>query len=262
MGNGAHAKPGKTRHYTAAAAIIGGAAAPALFAGNAHAATMSQWNAVAQHESGGDWSINHSGDGKSVGGLQFITPTWRATVAWLSSHGYNVSCYNLNPYQGMPRSSVPNKDQTILAGEALLGLYGSGQWASGNGNGLGASMFHGGANPWGLPGTQAPSDATCGSGSPAPAPQPPPTAPPSSPPVVHSTPSSDGENTTPSRGSTVTAPVATGSSYTVVEGDWLAKIAQRHYGDWHKWTLIYAANRDVIGSNPNLIYPGQVLTLP
>jgi nucleoid-associated protein YgaU len=60
----------------------------------------------------------------------------------------------------------------------------------------------------------------------------------------------------------VTAPVATGSSYTVVEGDWLAKIAQRHYGDWHKWTLIYAANRDVIGSNPNLIYPGQVLTLP
>ena len=29
-----------------------------------------------------------------------------------------------------------------------------------------------------------------------------------------------------------------------------------------KYTVIYNANRGVIGGNPNLIYPGQVLTIP
>lgn len=50
-------------------------------------------------------------------------------------------------------------------------------------------------------------------------------------------------------------------TYTVVAGDSLSKIAKREYGDASKWPKIYEANRDQI-KNPDLIHPGQVLTLP
>ena len=50
-------------------------------------------------------------------------------------------------------------------------------------------------------------------------------------------------------------------TYTVVAGDSLSKIAKREYGDASKWPKIYDANRDQI-KNPDLIHPGQVLTLP
>lgn len=53
-----------------------------------------------------------------------------------------------------------------------------------------------------------------------------------------------------------------GGSYTVVKGDCLWKIAKQYYGDGSKWGTIYNANKSVIGGNPNLIYPGQVLTIP
>lgn len=49
--------------------------------------------------------------------------------------------------------------------------------------------------------------------------------------------------------------------YTVVKGDCLWNIARRFYGNGSKYTVIYEANRDQI-KNPNLIYPGQVLTIP
>ena len=51
------------------------------------------------------------------------------------------------------------------------------------------------------------------------------------------------------------------TSYTVVSGDSLSKIAKRVYGDASKWPKIFEANRDTI-KNPDLIHPGQVLTLP
>lgn len=50
--------------------------------------------------------------------------------------------------------------------------------------------------------------------------------------------------------------------YTVVSGDCLWTIAKKHYGDATRWGDIYEANQSVIGSNPNLIYPGQELLLP
>lgn len=50
-------------------------------------------------------------------------------------------------------------------------------------------------------------------------------------------------------------------SYTVVKGDCLWHIAKRFYGNGSKYTVIYNANMDKI-KNPNLIYPGQVLTIP
>ena len=61
--------------------------------------------------------------------------------------------------------------------------------------------------------------------------------------------------------STPTASAGSERTYTVVAGDSLSKIAKREYGDANKWHQIYAANKATI-SNPDLIHPGQVLTLP
>lgn len=55
---------------------------------------------------------------------------------------------------------------------------------------------------------------------------------------------------------------ASAQSYTVVKGDCLWNIAKRFYGNGSLYTVIYNANQGVIGGNPNLIYPGQVLTIP
>ncbi|NRF70236.1 LysM peptidoglycan-binding domain-containing protein [Aquincola sp. S2] len=53
-----------------------------------------------------------------------------------------------------------------------------------------------------------------------------------------------------------------GTYHVVAAGDWLSKLAQRYYQSIHKWPVIYEANRDVIGSNPNLIKPSQRLLIP
>ncbi|MGI4862518.1 MAG: LysM peptidoglycan-binding domain-containing protein [Janthinobacterium lividum] len=58
------------------------------------------------------------------------------------------------------------------------------------------------------------------------------------------------------------AAATTGESYTIVSGDTLSKIAKNHYGDGAKWHQIYEANKAIIGSNPDHIEVGQVLTLP
>lgn len=54
------------------------------------------------------------------------------------------------------------------------------------------------------------------------------------------------------------------TSYTVVSGDSLWAIAARSdvYGSGDEWRKIYEANMDTVGPNPNLIYPGQELTIP
>lgn len=60
-----------------------------------------------------------------------------------------------------------------------------------------------------------------------------------------------------------TLPIPPGNgAVTVVEpGQCLWLIAQRIYGNGVRYTLIYQANRNQI-RDPNLIYPGQVFTLP
>ncbi|MDP5274919.1 bifunctional 2',3'-cyclic-nucleotide 2'-phosphodiesterase/3'-nucleotidase [Chengkuizengella axinellae] len=55
---------------------------------------------------------------------------------------------------------------------------------------------------------------------------------------------------------------ATVDTYVVQSGDNLWKIATAQLGDGSKWELIYEKNKEVIGNNPNLIVPGQTLTLP
>ncbi len=60
-----------------------------------------------------------------------------------------------------------------------------------------------------------------------------------------------------------TKPASTnsGKTYTVKKGDCLWNIAKRFYGNGSQYTKIYNANKDKI-KNPNLIYVGQVLTIP
>lgn len=50
-----------------------------------------------------------------------------------------------------------------------------------------------------------------------------------------------------------------GNTYTVVEGDWLSKIAGRAYGDIFAYDQIAKANNI---PNPDLIEPGMKLTIP
>lgn len=49
---------------------------------------------------------------------------------------------------------------------------------------------------------------------------------------------------------------------TVVAGDSLWNLAKKYYGNGAQYKKIYEANKAVIGSNPNLIKPGQKLVIP
>ena len=47
-------------------------------------------------------------------------------------------------------------------------------------------------------------------------------------------------------------------TYTVQPGDTLWSIARKYNTTWQQ---IYENNKEVIGDNPNLIYPGQILII-
>lgn len=84
--------------------------------------------------------------------------------------------------------------------------------------------------------------------APAPAPAPPTAAPPpAAPGPAPAPPPAPAPKVNPSR------------TYTVVHGDTLWAIAQRLLGSGTQWTTLYNENKGVIGSNPNLIYAGEVL---
>ena len=57
------------------------------------------------------------------------------------------------------------------------------------------------------------------------------------------------------------ATTKTTKTYTVQKADTLQKVSLKFYGTTKKWTKIYNANREKI-SNPEKIYPGQVLVIP
>jgi hypothetical protein len=52
-----------------------------------------------------------------------------------------------------------------------------------------------------------------------------------------------------------------GQFYTVLPGDWLAKIAKDYCGNYRDWPALYDANRQTIGPNPNLMRAGQRLRI-
>ncbi len=72
------------------------------------------------------------------------------------------------------------------------------------------------------------------------------------------TPSSQISQTDPSN-FTEWGPKITTTTYTVIEGDWLSKIAERAYGNIMTYNKIALANNI---TNPNLIEAGTVLTIP
>lgn len=51
------------------------------------------------------------------------------------------------------------------------------------------------------------------------------------------------------------------TKHTVVKGESLSKIAKHYYDDMMKYKKIFEANRDIL-DNPDLIHPGQILTIP
>lgn len=53
-----------------------------------------------------------------------------------------------------------------------------------------------------------------------------------------------------------------GQPYTVASGDSLSAISGRFWGDVLLWPILYKANRQTVGSNPNLITVGMKLSVP
>jgi len=53
-----------------------------------------------------------------------------------------------------------------------------------------------------------------------------------------------------------------GTDYTIKEGETLAQIAARVYGNPSQWTIIFYANQDRLGTNVSLLIPGFTLRLP
>ncbi|HMQ34826.1 MAG TPA: hypothetical protein PKD53_29165, partial [Chloroflexaceae bacterium] len=57
-------------------------------------------------------------------------------------------------------------------------------------------------------------------------------------------------------------PIPAPSNYTIQPRDFLRWMAQRAYGNEMLWPEIYHANRNVLGPNPDLIYPGVTVRIP
>lgn len=127
---GKHRRPtvfNRTTRFAAIAGVTGAAvAAPLLGATSASAATASEWDQVAQCESGGNWSIN-TGNGY-YGGLQFSASTWAA---------YGGTQYAASADQA-------SKTQQIAVAEKVLAGQGKGAWPN-CGVSLSNAAFDGGS---------------------------------------------------------------------------------------------------------------------
>ena len=129
-GKGKHRRPTALQRSTRAMTVAGVAgvavAAPLMASGTASAATDSEWDAVAQCESGGDWSIN-TGNGY-YGGLQFSASSWA---------GAGGTRYAPLPHQA-------TKAQQIEIAEKVLAGQGKGAWPV-CGTGLSSASYDGGS---------------------------------------------------------------------------------------------------------------------
>ncbi|MFF3331482.1 transglycosylase family protein [Streptomyces sp. NPDC002888] len=233
-GKGKHRRPSKTTRAIAIAGVTGAAvAAPLMAAGNASAATASEWDTVAQCESGGNWSIN-TGNGY-YGGLQFSASTWAA-------------------YGGTQYASQANqasKAQQIAVAEKVLASQGKGAWPV-CGKGLSGASSSGSTDT--SSGSGSSSSGSSGSSS--------------SNDSGTSTRSSEQQasrsSERPAAKKTVTTPTGKkvkkgDGEYKVVTGDTLSSIAtkQKVAGGWEK---LFELNKDIV-QDANLIYPGQQLHL-
>ena len=205
-------------------------AAPLIGASTASAASVATWDAVAQCESGGNWSIN-TGNGY-YGGLQFSQSSWEAAGG----------------LQYAPRADLATKDQQIAIAEKLLAMQGPSAWSCASAGGLTA----GGPAPDINPGGSTTNSSSSSSSTSTPAGT-----------SSGSTSGSSGASTTkpaPASTHTTWSKHAKGhGQYTVRSGDTLFKIAKVHHvrGGWHK---LFELNKDTV-KDADLIYPGQHLRL-
>ena len=244
---------------TAAALAIGGAVAATMSMPAANAVDGATWDALAQCESGGNWSIN-TGNG-FYGGLQFTQQSW---------NGVGMS--------GSPATAT--RAQQIEAGERLLAIQGWGAWPACSAK-LGLYGKTGAAPTYTEPTTTVAAQSQTQQTYTAPAAQVAPAAPaaqaapaaveaPAAPaaPVAPAAPAVEAPAAAPAApaveapvaAAPVAAPKAAAGTYTVVPGDSLSLIAAK-LGVAGGYQAIAAANTDII-YNVDLIFPGQVLTIP
>lgn len=227
---------------TAAALAIGGAVATTVSMPAANAVDGATWDALAQCESGGNWSIN-TGNG-FYGGLQFAQQSWS---------GVGMS--------GSPATAT--RAQQIEAGERLLAIQGWGAWPACSAK-LGLYGKTGAAPTYTEPTTvaaqsQTQQTYTAPAAQAAPAAVEAPAAAPAAP-VAPVAPAVEAPVAAPVAEAPVAAPKAAAGTYTVVPGDSLSLIAAK-LGVAGGYQAIAAANTDII-YNVDLIFPGQVLTIP
>lgn len=242
---------------TAAALAIGGVAAATMSMPAANAVDGATWDALAQCESGGNWSIN-TGNG-FYGGLQFTQQSW---------NGVGMS--------GSPATAT--RAQQIEAGERLLAIQGWGAWPACSAK-LGLYGKTGAAPTYTEPTTTVAAQSQTQQAYTAPAAQAAPVAPAAqaapaaveapaaapAAPVAPAAPAVEAPAAAPAveapvAAAPVAAPKATAGTYTVVPGDSLSLIAAK-LGVAGGYQAIAAANTDII-YNVDLIFPGQVLTIP
>lgn len=241
---------------TAAALAIGGAVAATMSMPAANAVDGATWDALAQCESGGNWSIN-TGNG-FYGGLQFTQQSW---------NGVGMS--------GSPATAT--RAQQIEAGERLLAIQGWGAWPACSAK-LGLYGKTGAAPTYTEPTTTVAAQSQTQQTYTAPAAQAAPAAPAAqaapaaveapaaapAAPVAPAAPAVEAPAAAPAAEAPVAAPVAApkaaAGTYTVVPGDSLSLIAAK-LGVAGGYQAIAAANTDII-YNVDLIFPGQVLTIP
>ncbi|MFE7962790.1 transglycosylase family protein [Streptomyces cellulosae] len=229
-GKGKHRRPSKATRAIAIAGVTGAAVAgPLMASGTASAATASEWDAVAQCESGGNWSIN-TGNGY-YGGLQFSASTWAA---------YGGTQYAATADQA-------SKAQQIEIAEKVLAGQGKGAWPV-CGTGLSNTPYSGAAAEapkTEAPKTEAPAERTEEKAS-------------------RSAERSAAPAEEKAAKKTVTTPTGKkvekgDGEYKVVKGDTLSSIAAEHdvEGGWAK---LFELNDDIV-DDADLIYPGQQLHL-
>ena len=223
----------------------------------ANAVDGATWDALAQCESGGNWSIN-TGNG-FYGGLQFTQQSW---------NGVGMS--------GSPATA--SRAQQIEAGERLLAIQGWGAWPACSAK-LGLYGKTGAAPTYTEPTTTVAAQSQTQQTYTAPAAQVAPAAPaaqaapaaveaPAAAPVAPAAPAAvEAPAAAPASPAVeapavapVAAPKAAAGTYTVVPGDSLSLIAAK-LGVAGGYQAIAAANTDII-YNVDLIFPGQVLTIP
>ncbi|GAA3484103.1 transglycosylase family protein [Streptomyces yanii] len=234
---GKHRRPSKAVRVATLAGVTGAAiAAPLMGATGASAASVATWDAVAQCESGGNWSIN-TGNGY-YGGLQFSQSSWAAAGGT----------------QYAPRADLATKAQQIATAEKLLAMQGPGAWGCAGAGGL----KNDGVDPGVDTGSTAKQSAPAQESKQAEPKQAEHTEAPAA--------SRANRGTAPKVATkkTVTTPtgakVAKGDGeYKVKSGDSLSKIAAQHEvkGGWQQ---LFKLNKDIV-EDADLIYPGQQLHL-